>query len=252
MAEMSIARCRRAQIRPLRALFLQELNAQCRYDAAHERRGSVHYLIQHEGRAIGYAAVKDTHDGGGTVFELYLVPPFRAAAADVLRRLVDISRAETLECQSNDLFFSGLVRQWGAELTCDTILYGTGASNDLAAPGAVFRARRRSDRVFEHHVEPVGDFVIDVNGEVVGTAGFLLHYNPPFVDVYMEVREDARRRGYGSFLIQGLIAECYVAGRVPAARTSTDNIASQRTLVKGGLRECGRMLRARISKFPNS
>jgi GNAT superfamily N-acetyltransferase len=60
----------------------------------------------------------------------------------------------------------------------------------------------------------------------------------------MEVRPDARRQGYGSFLIQHLIAECYLTGRVPAARTGTDNIASQRTLLKGGLRECGRMLRA--------
>ena len=66
-------------------------------------------------------------------------------------------------------------------------------------------------------------------------------------DLYMEVRPDARRRGYGSFLIQELVTECYLAGRVPAARTSTDNIASQRTLLKGGLRECGRMLRVSIS-----
>ena len=62
----------------------------------------------------------------------------------------------------------------------------------------------------------------------------------------MEVRPDVRRRGYGSFLIQELIAECYLAARVPAARTSVDNIASQRTLLRGGLRECGRMLRVAL------
>ena len=63
----------------------------------------------------------------------------------------------------------------------------------------------------------------------------------------MEVRPDARRRSYGSFVIQELISECYLAGRVPAARTGVDNIASQRTLLKGGLRECGRMLRTSVS-----
>ena len=88
--------------------------------------------------------------------------------------------------------------------------------------------------------------MIEAAGTVVATGGFLLHYNPPFADLFMEVRSDARRRGYGSFLIQQLIAECYLAGRVPAARTGVDNVASQRTLVKGGLRECGRMLRATL------
>lgn len=71
-------------------------------------------------------------------------------------------------------------------------------------------------------------------------------------DLFMEVREDARRRGYGSFLIQRLIRECYSAGRVPAARTGVDNIASQRTLLKGGLRECGRMLRAAVPLQPST
>jgi GNAT superfamily N-acetyltransferase len=135
------------------------------------------------------------------------------------------------------------VRQLPGDLTGDTILFGAGPSNGLRSDGA-FRPRRRSDRVFEHHAEPVGDFVVEARGEVVATGGFLLHYNPPFADLYMEVRSDARRRGYGSFLIQETITECYLAGRVPAARTSIDNVASQRTLARGGLRECGRMLRA--------
>jgi hypothetical protein len=61
MRDVSILGCRLSKIEPLRALFLQELNAQCRYDAAHGRRGTAHYLIQRDDRAIGYGAVKDTH-----------------------------------------------------------------------------------------------------------------------------------------------------------------------------------------------
>jgi GNAT superfamily N-acetyltransferase len=243
MAEMSIARCRRSQIGPLRALFLQELNAQCRYDAAHWRKGTTEFLIRHDGRAVGYGSVKDLHESRGTVFEFYLVPAMRDRALAVLRELTTVSNAEAAECQTNDLFYASLVRQLSADVTSDTILFGVGQTNELTSADGLFRPRRKKDRIFEHHVEPVGDFVVDVGGEVVGTGGFLLHYNPPFADIYMEVREEARRRGYGSFLIQGLIAECYLTGRVPAARTSTDNIASQRTLARGGLRECGRMLR---------
>jgi GNAT superfamily N-acetyltransferase len=243
MPDLSILRCRFSKIQPLRALFLQELNAQMRYDAAHTRAGTAHYSIRRDGRDVGYGAVKDMHGGRGTAFEFYVVPPCRGDAVELLRGLVEASGAGALECQSNDLFYTPLVRQFCGDLTCDTILFGAGRSNELTSPDGVFRARRRSDRIFEHHAEPVGDFVIAVAGEVVGTGGFLLHYNPPFADLFMEVRADMRRRGYGSFLIQGLIAECYLAGRVPAARTGTDNVASQRTLLKGGLRECGRMLR---------
>jgi GNAT superfamily N-acetyltransferase len=243
MPEMSIVRRRFSAIRPLRALFLQELNAQMRYDAAHRRAGTVEYLIQHGSRGIGYGSVKDMDKGRGTVFEFYLTPPFRTDAPQLLRSLIDASGADALECQTNDLFFTSLVRQFSGDPTCDTILFAAGHSNNLTSPDGVFRARGRKDRVFEHHAEPIGDFVIDVAGTVVATGGFLLHYNPPFADLFMEVRADARRRGYGSFLIQQLIAECYLADRVPAARTGTDNIASQRTLMKGGLRECGRMLR---------
>jgi GNAT superfamily N-acetyltransferase len=77
---------------------------------------------------------------------------------------------------------------------------------------------------------------------VIATGGFMLHYNHPFADLYMEVRPDCRRRGIGSSVIQELKRECYLAGRVPAARTSIQNVASRSTLCKAGLRVCGFML----------
>jgi GNAT superfamily N-acetyltransferase len=248
----SILECRFSKIKPLRAVFLQELNAQVRYDAAHTRQGTTHYVIRYDGRDIGYGAVKDTHQSGGTAFEFYLLPPYRSNALDLLRGVIDVSGAEALECQTNDAFYTALVRQFCNDLTSDTVLFAAGQSNHLTSLDGVFRRRQRRDRVFEHHAEPVGDFVVDVRGEIFATGGFLLHYNPPFADLFMEVREDVRRRGHGSFLIQGLITECYLAGRVPAARTGVDNIASQRTLLKGGLRECGRVLRAVVARarFP--
>ena len=126
------------------------------------------------------------------------------------------------------------------------MLFDAGPWTALTSPDGVFRARVRRDAFFSTRSSPSADFVVAVQGVVVATGGFLLHYNPPFADLFMEVRADMRRRGYGSFLIQELRRECYLAGRVPAARTSTDNVASQRALARGGLRECGRMLRAAV------
>jgi len=88
----------------------------------------------------------------------------------------------------------------------------------------------------------VGDYILELNKEVVASGGFLLHYNFPFADLYMEVKEDHRRQGLGSYLIQELKKQCYLAGRVPAARCNMDNVASGTTLTKVGLAVAGFML----------
>ena len=104
------------------------------------------------------------------------------------------------------------------------------------------RARRDDEVVFEHTHEPLGDYVVERDGEVVGSGGFLTHYNEPFADLYMEVAPAHRRRGVGTFLIQDLIARCDAAGHVPAARCALANAGSRATLVKAGLSICGFML----------
>jgi GNAT superfamily N-acetyltransferase len=63
----------------------------------------------------------------------------------------------------------------------------------------------------------------------------------------MEVREDCRRRGIGSFLLQQVKRECYLAGRIPAARTSIRNFASRACLSRAGLRVSGFMLTGEVS-----
>ena len=111
---------------------------------------------------------------------------------------------------------------------------------------AVFRKRHNEDDIFAHKAEPVGDYVIEADKKVVATGGYLMHYNFPFADLYMEVREDQRRKGFGSFLIQEIKKQCYLNGRVPAARASVHNIASRATLIKAGLQVAGFMLLGKV------
>jgi len=77
-------------------------------------------------------------------------------------------------------------------------------ASDIKIDKILFRKRNESDVVFEQKAEPVGDYVLELNNEVVATGGFFLHYNMPFADLYMEVKEDCRKKGLGSFLIQEL------------------------------------------------
>jgi GNAT superfamily N-acetyltransferase len=232
-----------ARIQALRALFLQEANFQIRYNACHERGWTDSYLLTGNDVEIGYGSIKGREIADrDTVFEFYVIPPLRKHASRLFRALLDVSRVERIECQSNDLLLSAMMFEFAHHIHADTILFEAHAATGLVCPGAIFRTRDIGDEIFAHAVEPEGDYVVEMEGDIVATGGFLLHYNHPFADVYMEVEASHRQRGVGSFLVQEIIKQCYAAGRVPAARCGLHNTASRATLTKAGLRPCGFML----------
>ncbi len=243
------------RIQPLRALFLQETNCQVRYNACHERGWSDSYLLTEGGVEIGYASIKGQELADrDTVFEFYVIPPFRRHSSSLFRALLSASNAERIECQSNDPLLLTMMFEFARNINADVMLFEYHAATDHVLPGGVFRSRRDDDRIFEHTVEPVGDYVLELDGEVVATGGFLLHYNMPFADLFMEVEKHNRRNGVGSFLVQEVIKQCYLVGRVPAARCSVLNTASRATLTRAGMRACGFMLMGDVTSRvgPNS
>jgi GNAT superfamily N-acetyltransferase len=239
-----------SEILPLRTLFLQENNFQIRYNACHERGWTDSYLFSIDGRSVGYGSVKGNaiHTDRDTVFEFYVIPAFRNFSLLLFTELLSVSRAVLIECQSNDGLLTPLIYQFGKDINSDVILFEDHISTSLKVDGVIFRRRKEEDVNFEHKSEPEGDFILEVDKEIVATGGFLLHYNRPFADLYMEVKEPFRRRGLGSLIIQEIKRECYIAGRVPAARCNIVNIASKNTLVKGGLRIVGFMLLGNVKQ----
>jgi|SRR5579863_3344726 len=245
--ELTIEKVHLREILPLRMHFLEEANCQIRYNACHERGWSDSYLISLSGRAIGYGSIKGREiPDRDTVFEFFLAPEFRKDAGEIFRSLLMAARPKFIECQSNLPVLPLLIDDFAHGIHADVVLFADDHVTDLAVPGAAARVRRENDRIFSHAAEPVGSHVIELNGEVVATGGFLTHYNPPFADLYMEVHPEFRRRGIGSFLVQELKRECYLAGHVPAARTSVENTASRATLARAGMRACGLMLAGEI------
>ena len=236
------------EILPLRNLFLQENNFQIRYNACHERGWTDSYLVTQNEITIGYGSVKGKENisDRDTVFEFYIIPSFRNIASLAFSALLDSSKVSFIECQTNDLLLTSLLYQHAQNIQSDTILFKEHSTTFLTANKLNFRKRNDDDIVFEHFSEPVGDYVAVLNNEVIATGGFLLHYNKPFADLYMEVNKDHRRKGVGSFLIQEIKRECYLAGRVPAARCSIDNIGSKATLIKAGLGIAGYMLSGKV------
>jgi GNAT superfamily N-acetyltransferase len=235
-------------ILPLRALFLQEANHQVRHNSRHERGWSDSYLLVIDGQKVGYGSImgREIKDRD-TVFEFFVVPSFRNRASNLFQHLITAAKPAFVECQSNDQLLSAMLFEFTRDISAGAILFEEHSVTNLALPGGVVRPKQEADQIFVHTVEPVGEYVAELNGEVIATGGFMLHYNHPFADLYMEVREDYRRRGIGSFLLQEVKRECYLAGHIPAARTSFGNFASRACLSRAGLRVSGFMLTGEVS-----
>ncbi|HEV2416521.1 MAG TPA: GNAT family N-acetyltransferase [Terriglobia bacterium] len=245
-----IARAIKAElkdIQSLRALFLQETNFQIRYNSCHERGWTDSYLLIIDDVTVGYGSTKGQEiSNRDTVFEFFVIHSFAKLVSVLFRELLSASGAKYIECQSNDMLLSSMLYEFSRDIGANVVLFEDHAVTEHVIPDGVVRPRCNDDQIFEHKVEPVGDYVLALPGGVVATGGFMVHYNRPFTDLYMEVREDCRRRGFGSFLLQELKKQCYLIGSVPAARCNLENTASRGALIKAGLRVCGFMLTGKI------
>ena len=241
--ELRAVRTTLKEIQSLRLLFLQEINAQVRYNASHERGWTDSYLLTANGLPVGYGAIKGQEiKGRDTIFECYVIPPFRSMTEELFAALLRESEVRFIECQTNDPILPALIYAFASHIQSPVILFREGTVTRYSLPGVIFRPRQDGDILFEHHHEPEGEYVLEVEGKIVASGGFLTHYNMPFADIYMEVTEGFKRKGLGSYIVQQVKRECYLAGRVPAARCNMENAASKATLLKAGLAIAGYML----------
>jgi GNAT superfamily N-acetyltransferase len=230
---------------PMRELYRREMNCQIVHDSLPGRDFGEMFLIGVAGRVAGYGFVMGYRgEPKDLVREFYVLPSLRGKALPMFRRLVEVSGARRIEAQTNDVLLTLMLYDCATAITSDRILFHDALTTSLAVPGATFREVAEADRarIFEHTVEPVGDWLVESGGVIVATGGIALHYNPPYGDLFMEVDAHFRRQGYGSYLIQELKRASYEMGRVPAARCDASNTASRATLQKAGLLPCARIL----------
>ncbi len=245
--KIEIASADREPIRPLRELYRQELDCQIVHDCAHDRGNCVEWhLLQIDGEVAGYGAVwvgpywmnKDS------VFEFYVLPKFRTAMFPLFEKFLAATNPTRIYAQTNDPFLGVLIFDYIQSTIVGHIVFEDKAETKLSPAGAVFRhaAPEDKDRIFEHKIEPVGDWLLEFDGQIVASGGIGYHYNRPYGDLFMEVHPDFRRRGFGSYLVQELKAECRRAGNAPAARCRPANVASRRTLERAGFAPCARLI----------
>ncbi len=247
--KIEVIRAKYQDVEALRGLYRQEANCQIVHDSMLSRGLADPYLILVDERIAGYGAVLNKYDKD-RLAEFYTLPHQRGNALTMFRELLAVSKATSMEAQTNIPWMLTLLYDCADDIVDEKILFHDAITTNLVCPQATFRQVVPTDTasIFPHQHEPVGEWVVESksDGTIIATGGFLCHYNPPYGDIYMEVSEEARLQGIGSFLVQELKRVCYEAGKKPAARCDTANIASRRTLQKAGLVPCGRLLTGNI------
>jgi GNAT superfamily N-acetyltransferase len=245
--DIRVERTDYAAITTMHDLHRAEASCQIVRDSILKRGLADAYAIRVDGRLGGHGGVWNKYDPG-RVMEFYTVPSIRAEALPMFRALVAAAGATHVEAQTNMPLMLLMLYDCAADISVENFLFHDAITTNLACPDAVFRRATPQDKgsIPEQRNEPVGDWLLEVKGDIVGTGGFLCHYNPPYGDIYMEIAATYRGKGYGSYLVQELKRACYEAGKRPAARCDPGNVASRRTLQRAGLLPCARILTGRI------
>jgi GNAT superfamily N-acetyltransferase len=238
-------------IRRWRDLYRLEMGCQIIHDSIHTRSGwTKEYVLLLGGAAVGYGsvAIAGPWTDKPTVYEFFVVPHEpRLHVFELFEALLAASRPVSIEVQSNDPLATIMLHTFARDVISESILFHDKRATSLRPAGATFRAPIAAEApdVPGDHLKWCG--VIEVDGAVAANGGILFHYNRPYGDIYMDVEEPYRGRGLGSFLVQELKRVCYEGGHVPAARCSTGNVASRRTLQKAGFVPCGHILAGAVS-----
>ncbi|MFT3750475.1 MAG: GNAT family N-acetyltransferase [Agriterribacter sp.] len=230
------------EILHLRVLFLQENNFQFIYDKCHTYGWADTYLFKLNGTSIGYGAIwgQNKREDRDAIFEFYIIRPYRKFASTFFLELLEISRAIFIECQSNDSLLSEMLYAFGKNINAEAFLFKDNFQTFFEIDRASVHKQQNNN------TNP--DYVLKYEDEVIATGGLMLNYNMPYADIYYEVNEQHRQKGFGSFLIQELKRQAYLSGRVPAARCNINNLISKATLLRAGFKICGFILKGEINK----
>lgn len=238
---IEIKKCLPADIEPLRGHFLHERKFQFVYNKCHDYNWCDDYIFSMDGNTIGYSAVwgSNKREERDAIFEFYLLPPFAGYSMACFEKLRSACNAKYIECQSNDAMITDLLFKYTGNIAAESILFEDHRTTSLVIPGARFRKRSTKDELNGDD----SDFVIEAEGALVASGGLMLNYNWPYADIYMQVKEPFRQKGYGSLIVQELKREAWSMMRIPAARCNIRNHISKATLEKAGFRSCGHILK---------
>ena len=231
---------------PLRHLFRQEMNCQITKDSIHTRPGwTLEHLLTIDNQPAAYAsiAIAGPWKDKPTLYEYFVLPDHRTRAFDLFTALLDATHPVAIETQSNAPMLTVMLHTFATNVVSESILFHDAITTHLPPPnGVTLRHPTLADNLDLLPHQYCTHAVLELDGQLAATGGILFHYNPPYGDIYMEVREPHRRRGLGSYLVQELKRIAREHNNTPAARCNVTNVPSRRTLQKAGFVPCGHIL----------
>jgi GNAT superfamily N-acetyltransferase len=232
---------------PMRTRHRQEMNCQVVHDLIHRRPGwTKTFLLELDSVAVGFGlmAIGGPWAEKPALLEFYLLPEHRRAAYDVFTALVAACGAKYFEIQSNDALAFAMTLAFGKNVESERIVFRDELTTALPGDGITLHETTPREQTLAAMAarQGGGEWRLELDGATVATGGLLFHYNVPYGDVYMDVPQPSRRRGYGSYLVQELKQIAYELGAIPAARCNPANEASRRTLIKAGFTPYAHML----------
>ena len=237
------------ELQPWRDMYLHEMSCQVVQDSFHRRSGWTREFRLRRGDAdLGYGSlvIGRPWTGTPTLFEFFLAPPHRSQLFSAFEALVAATRPVAMRVQMNAALASVMLHAFGADPRCESILLHDREQTGLVAAGARFRPATADEAPDTPAAQLPWRAVLDVDGEVAATGGVLFHYNRPYGDIYMDVKEPFRRRGLGAFIVQELKRLCYQRGSIPAARCTPDTGPARATLQRAGFWPCGTVVTATL------
>ena len=215
------------------------MNCQIVHDSIHRRSGwtSTYALSLGDMMAgFGSIAIGGPWVGQPTLFEFYVLPEFRGGAFHLFEALLDASGARLITAQSNDPLLPVMLHTYARDIGSGSIVFRDGITTALTSDDAILEQVTADEETRAAIAQRQGgtEWRLRVKGEIVATGGILFHYNEPYGDIYMDVAEPFRRRGFGAYLVQELKRVAHGLGSIPAARCGPENIASRRTLQRAG------------------
>lgn len=241
---MSAQTCELESILALRDMYRLEMSCQIIHDSIHSRPGwTQEYSLRIDGAQVGYGsvAIAGPWTQVPALYEVFVARPYRLKMFELFGALRKACGAKRMEIQSNDTLTSVVFHAFAKNIESDSVLFEDAMTTNFA-PGAKFRTATAEDGLEVSSQQLPWHGVVELNGSVVATGGILFHYNRPYGDIYMDVREEFRRRGLGSFIVQELKRVSYEGGFKPGARCRPTNVPSQRTLQRAGFVPYGHIL----------
>ena len=239
------------EIRALREIYRDDCRCQIVHDSIHERPGwTREFLIGIDRQSAGYGsvAIGGPWSSEPTIFEFFILPPFRTQIFDLFLALQEKCGAKTIETQSNIRQLSMMLHNFATLQPPESVLFEDFEETAISHRELRFRRVEPADidGLRQNGLDTDGDWLIESEETIVGTGGILDHYNRPYGDLFMEIAAPFRRQGYGAFLVQELKRVCRNSKKIPAARCNVSNIASRKTLQRAGFVPCGHLIKGNI------